>query len=199
MLALDRFVPDWERMTLHEIDPCHEGIRRRSGAYLHSALRVGASPSGPLSQDLEALTLPDASLDLLVLQDILVLVYRPDLALREAARVLRPGGAFVFTLPRDTALAETRQRVRRGPDGRPEYLAEPVRFGAPDDDKYLLKWDFGLDFEALAGRLSGCPVSSVLVRDRNLGLDGEFLEVFIMRKPDMSQAAFPNIEAPART
>jgi O-methyltransferase len=187
LLALDRFVPGWERLVLHEVDACHESIRQRSSAYAHSVLRVGGSPSGPLAQDLEALTLADASVDLVVLQDVLALVCRPDAALREIVRVLRPGGTFVFTLARDLGLPTSRRRVRRGPDGVLEYLVAPVRYGAPDNDKYLLKWDFGLDFEALAGAWSGCPVSGVLVRDPQFGLDGEYLEVFILRKPDPSR------------
>jgi|GEM_PF-726015 len=187
LLALDRFVPGWERLALHEVEACHESIRRRSLAYTHSVLRVGDSPSGPLAQDLEALTLADASVDLVVLQDVLALVYRPDAALCEIVRVLRPGGVLAFTLARDLGLPTSRRRVRRGPDGVLEYLVAPVRYGAPDNDKYLLKWDFGLDFEALAGAWSGCPVSSVLVRDPHFGLDGEYLEVFILRKPDPSR------------
>ena len=50
-------------------------------------------------QDLECLTFEDESFDLFITQDVLEHVLRPDLAVNEIARVLRRGGAHVFTVP----------------------------------------------------------------------------------------------------
>ena len=51
------------------------------------------------NEDLEALTFPDASFDLTVTLDVMEHVNQPDVVLREVARTLRPGGAYLFTVP----------------------------------------------------------------------------------------------------
>lgn len=56
-------------------------------------------PGGGTCQDLEQLTFPDASFDVVVTEDVLEHVRRPDSAFAEIHRVLRPGGVHVFTVP----------------------------------------------------------------------------------------------------
>lgn len=180
--VLDTRFSAWPDKTLHEMEPMQDFLARRCASYSRSTLRVGAFDQG--GEDLQSLSFADSCFDLFVTQDILCLVFSPEEALREVVRVLRPGGAFVFSLARNAKLAQSRGRVRRLPGGELEHLLEPLRFGAPEDDKFLVKWDFGADFEELAGRWSGCPVSTFLVRDRALGLDGAYLEVFVLRKPE---------------
>jgi hypothetical protein len=52
------------------------------------------------------------------------------------------------------------------------------------DGRSLVTWDYGDDFEDLLTKWSGYPVKTYVTRDRNLGLDGEYLEVFVCRKPE---------------
>jgi hypothetical protein len=47
----------------------------------------------------------------------------------------------------------------------------------------LVTWDYGQDAEALFTSWSNLITASYVVRDRRLGLDGLFLEVFVTRKP----------------
>jgi len=63
------------------------------------------------NQNLERLTFPDASFDVVVTSDVMEHVRLDDLAHREIRRVLKPGGFYVFTVPhfRDR---ETLVRVR---------------------------------------------------------------------------------------
>lgn len=75
--------------------------------------------------DLERLSFGDASFDLLITQDVFEHV--PDLqrALAESARVLRPGGRLVFTVPCFPDLDTTEVLARIGPDGSVDQLVEP--------------------------------------------------------------------------
>ena len=61
-------------------------------------------------QDIQALSYPDASFDLVLTSD--TLEHIPDFrrALTETRRVLRPGGRHVFTVPLDPRLERTRSR-----------------------------------------------------------------------------------------
>jgi len=79
------------------------------------------------NQNLEKLTYPDASFDVVVTSDVLEHVRRDDLALQEIRRVLKNGGVFLFTVPhfRDRPTVE-RVRVTDPLDpSRDEFLLEP--------------------------------------------------------------------------
>jgi SAM-dependent methyltransferase len=58
--------------------------------------------------DLERLPFPDASFDLVLTSDVMEHVRNDVAAHREIARVLRPGGHYIFTVPYDEAAARTR-------------------------------------------------------------------------------------------
>ncbi len=61
-------------------------------------------------EDIQALSWPAGSFDLVLTSETLEHVPDPHQALRETLRVLRPGGRHVFTVPVDIALAATRSR-----------------------------------------------------------------------------------------
>jgi 2-polyprenyl-3-methyl-5-hydroxy-6-metoxy-1,4-benzoquinol methylase len=89
------------------------------------------------NQNLEALTFADASMDIVITSDVMEHVRVDDAAHREIARVLAPGGAYVFTVPHIMALAETRQLVRiHDPRdaSKDEFLCEPEYHGDANSD-----------------------------------------------------------------
>jgi SAM-dependent methyltransferase len=134
---------------------------------------------------LERLTFPDAAFDLFVTQDVLEHVFRPDRVVREVMRVLKPGGAHVFTTPKHRALRKTSCRARMD-GGQIQYLLQPEYHGNPiGDGRSLVTWDYGDDFELCLWEWSRFPTVTYVVRDRHFGLDGEYLEVFVMRKIEM--------------
>ena len=104
------------------------------------------------------------------------------MAVREIMRVLKPGGAHVFTTPKHKALTATRQRAAL--EGiRVRHLLDPEYHGNPiADGRALVTWDYGDDFEAVLWRWCGYPTVTYVTRDRALGLDGEYLDVFVTRK-----------------
>lgn len=85
-------------------------------------------------EDLCALSFADASLDLVVCNEVLEHVYNLDAALRQCLRVLAPGGAFVGTLP--FAYGQQQSVIKahhRGPGLPPHVEGEPEIHGNPID------------------------------------------------------------------
>jgi SAM-dependent methyltransferase len=103
------------------------------------------SPDVP-SEDLMGLSYGDASFDLVVTSDTLEHVPEIDAALRETLRVLKPGGAHVFSVP-VVWDRPTRRRAEMN-DGVLTHLLPPSYHGMPSEGKtdYLVFYEFGSDF-----------------------------------------------------
>ena len=70
--------------------------------HAHLKVAIAKAASGPLVRHVaaavaEALPMPDCSVDVVVMSEVIEHLVRPELAVREVARVLRPGGTFVMT------------------------------------------------------------------------------------------------------
>ncbi len=95
------------------------------------------------NEDVTALRLADASMDAVVSMDVLEHV--PDFrqALREFARVIRPGGVLVLTVPLHDWQRDDKQIARVMPDGRIEHAGEPEYHGDPLGGGVLCFHHFG--------------------------------------------------------
>lgn len=103
---------------------------------------------GVRSEDLQKLTYKTNSFDVVLTSDTLEHVPDVDAALREIYRVLKPGGAHIFTVPLRLDVAETRQRVRfNEKTGEMRQLLAPSYHGSGEPD-YLVQNEFGFDFIA---------------------------------------------------
>lgn len=97
---------------------------------------------GAVCEDITALTFPKESFDLIVSSEVLEHVPRLDKALTESARVLKPGGAHLFTVPP----RPTTKRRAEIIDGKvvhlepPEFHLDPLSPGG-----ILAFWDIGPD------------------------------------------------------
>ena len=185
-LALDTYFPSWEQARIHESSPCNDFIRRYcehySFSYFFEEVPLGTEHKGARCEDLERLTFPDETFDLFITQDVLEHVFQPDRAIREIMRVIKPGGAHVFTAPKHRGLGRTCQRARVD-RGTIVHLLEAQYHGSPvGDGRALVTWDYGDDFELCLWQWCRFPTVTYVVRDRGLGLDGEYLEVFVTRK-----------------
>lgn len=111
--------------------PLVEWLRRRSATLTLSEYFDDVAPGialrGLRCEDVQALSFPDASFDLITHTEVLEHVPDDAAGLRELFRVLRPGGAMFFTVPLHAAPATVERAVRR--DGRLVHLLPPTYHG----------------------------------------------------------------------
>jgi SAM-dependent methyltransferase len=185
--VLNTVEPRWRDLSIHESSPSIDFFAREcsryTASYYFEEVPLGSTENGLRCENLEQMTFPEASFDIFLTQDVLEHVFRPDLAVREIARVLKPGGVHVFTVPKHKGLLKSVPRARWKAHREIEHLMPPEYHGNPiGDGRSLVTWDYGADFDDLLAEWSGYLISNYLIRDRRLGIDGEFLDVFVMRK-----------------
>lgn len=189
MMVLEQQFPNFRMLAIHESSPCgpaSDRLARECPGYIPSQYFPAASPGGEQdgfrNENLEKITFPDNSFDLTITQDVMEHVLNPDRAFAEIARTLKPGGAHLFTLPL-YARAETKVRAVETAQG-VEYLADKEFHGNPVDAAgSLVVSEWGLDLADFIYRSSGMSTVTYRSVDRKQGIDGEFLEVFVSRKP----------------
>jgi SAM-dependent methyltransferase len=183
--ALNFFFPDWKELTIHESSPggvlsdyLERNAKGYSSSHYYQDIPRGQYSGKFRSEDLSQLTFPDNSFDLFITSDVFEHVMEPARAFREIARVLKPGGAHLFTMPWYPQLKQSVQRAKMEGDSF-VYLQEPVYHGNPiDETGSLVTYDWGLDFPELIHKESGLYTTIYIQRDRKYGIDGAFLEVF---------------------
>lgn len=157
---------DLRTLDVLELDPSSplRLLLGRARRYTRSFFRPDVAPGsmradGVVCQDITRLTFPDESLDLIVSSDVLEHVPDAMAAFRESARVLRPGGAHVFTVP---PRAQTRRRAALE-QGRVVHLVNPPEYHLDplDPAGVLAYWDYGPDL-AEAMRVPGLEILPVL-------------------------------------
>jgi SAM-dependent methyltransferase len=141
--------PNIEKLDILELDyrsPL-QPLLAKARNYTRSFYRGNVEPGtvredGAVCQDITRLTFADSALDLIVSSDVLEHVPDAAAAFRESARVLRPGGAHVFTVP---PRPSTRKRASLE-RGQPVHLVEPEYHYDPLDPAGILTyWDYGPD------------------------------------------------------
>jgi SAM-dependent methyltransferase len=186
-LTLDRYFPEWEHKKIHESSPSNNFISRYSGvnyscSQFFDFIQIGQYYQDTRSENLEKLTFADETFDIFITQDVFEHIFNPDLASKEIMRVLRSGGAHVFTAPKHKSLKVSCPRATLV-DGTVKHLKDEQYHGNPiGDGRSLVTWDYGDDFEFLLHKWCGFPTVTYVVRDEKLGIDGEYLEVFVTRK-----------------
>lgn len=114
-------------------------------SFYWSDLASGEMRDGVMNQDLMALSLADASVDLVITSDIFEHIRHPSRAFSEIRRALKPGGAHVFTIPMTVPHpARTVPRVDvSGPSD--VHLLPEVYHGDGVGGRSLVYNDYGLD------------------------------------------------------
>lgn len=138
-------------------------------------------------EDLLALTYPDASFDVVLHSDTLEHTPNVDRALAEIQRVLKPGGASIFTVPivRDGRKTVVRAELRAGST---HHILKPSYHGGSHQTtkQYLVYYEFGADFTA---RLSGAGFDVTLHEHPS----NPAVVTFVARKP------VPTAHTPSRS
>lgn len=188
-LILDQHFPQWPSSLIHESSPSNAFLSKWAANYSFSQyfpdVESGDTHDGVRCENIEALSFPDACFDLFITQDVMEHVFHPEVAFAEVMRVIKPGGAHVFTAPKHKGINKSYRRAELHGDTVVHLLPETYHGNPVGDGKALVTYDYGDDFEALASRWGGYPVTTYITRDRGLGLDGEYLELFVMRKIDV--------------
>lgn len=203
--ALNVFCPGWKSLELHESSPSgplsaylKANAENYTASYYYADVPRGEYKDGTRSEDLSRLTFENDSFDLFITSDVFEHVIEPEAAFSEIARVLRPGGMHVFTMPFYPHLEKSVQRAKLVGD-EIVMLEEPVYHGNPlSADGSLVTYDWGRDFPLVVYEASSLATAVLLVKDRKLGLDGEFLEVFISTKAGSTPAKRLTRVAPNR-
>jgi SAM-dependent methyltransferase len=187
--VLDEHFPSWRELHIHESSPggpSSDKIRRECpnlvASQFFSDLPGGESRDGQRCENLESLTFPDNSFDLVITQDVFEHVLRPERAFAEIARTLKPDGAHVFTVPYYRG-KKTVIRARATDSGGIEHLADPDYHSNPiDPEGSLVVTEWGDEICDFIFRASGMKTSIFSFFDPRLALEGEFLDVFVSRK-----------------
>jgi SAM-dependent methyltransferase len=95
--------------------------------------------SGVENQNLEQLTYPDETFDILITSDVMEHVRLDDRAHSEIARVLKPGGVYLFTVPHFRDRVDTFVRVE---------VSDPED---PSRDRFLTEPEYHADANSLDG------------------------------------------------
>lgn len=96
--------------------------------------------TGFRNESITKLTFGDASLDFILSFDVFEHVPHYLAAFEECRRVLRPGGALLFTVPFDKGAQENHVRARVNDDGEIEHLSEPEYHGDPVNQQGCLSF-----------------------------------------------------------
>lgn len=166
--------------------PLHDQLasmpRYRCSEYYGPSHQSGDLVNGVLHEDLQRLSFPDATFDVVLSSDVFEHVPDPYLAHREVLKVLKAGGRHVFTVPffPDGHLDQVRARI--GSDGL-EHLHPPLYHHDPVTGKadVLVFTIFGLE---MLVRLRSIGFSTELYQLSApwLGILGENAIVFDARK-----------------
>ena len=152
--ALNTFFPDWRDKTIHESSPTPLRIKTMQSLFAHSGdysysyfyedVPLGSNRGEARCENLESLTFEDGSIDYFITTDVFEHINRPFSAFAEINRVLKKGGAHVFTVPYLRAV-KTRFRVQER-NGRLIYVDKPIYHGNPiSDEGSLATVDWGYD------------------------------------------------------
>lgn len=197
MHVIEKCLPGWRDLIIHESSPGKRGASRRlsqeCSRYMPSQYFPDRPPGSSVGkfrcENLEALTFSDASIDLHVTQDVLEHVFQPDRVFREIARTLKPGGAHIFTVPLVNKDKPSQHRARLDDDGRIVHLEPPIYHGNPVSAQgSLVTVDWGFDICRHIFESCGLITHIVRLDDLSLGIRAEYIEVLVTLKPDESGA-----------
>lgn len=137
----------WEMALRGPFTRIFRGLASYTQSYYWSDEKPGHVRNGVVCQDVTKLTFPDNSIDLVVSSDVMEHVSDPWQGFGEIARVLRPGGMHVFTIPVRAPLrsfSQMRAKVDQTTGG-VEHLLPEVYHVSGEQGKTLVFTDFGAD------------------------------------------------------
>jgi SAM-dependent methyltransferase len=188
--VLSECFPSYRSLAIHESSPCGRGasvkLQRECPQYTSSQFYPDLQPgtlhpkTGFRCENLEQLTFPDNSLDLFVTQDVMEHIFHPGKAFHEIARVLRPGGAHVFTAPLINKARKTERWASLGANGEILFHHPAEYHGNPVDAKgALVTMHWGYDIAAFILEAARTPTVIFQIDDIDKGIRAEYIDVLV--------------------
>ena len=193
MHVIKLYFPGYRSLIVHESSPGGRGasvkLRNECAGYttshFYKDLKLGEyqAQHGHRCEDLENLTFDDESFDLFITQDVMEHIFDPARAFNEIARVLKPGGAHIFTVPIINKERETECWASRDESGQIIYHKEPEYHGNPiDESGSLVTMHWGYDIASFIMKAADTPSTIVMIDDLSQGIRAEYIEVIVSRK-----------------
>lgn len=181
--------PNYERLIIHESSPVGPTFKKfsRFCRYYSSSQYFPGIPSGKYingirCENIETMSFPDECIDLFITQDVFEHVANPNRAFKEIQRVLKPGGAHIFSIPlykRKTTIIRAKEE-----SGTLKYLSPPIYHLNPiDRNGSLVIREWGYDISNYIYDCSGMHTCIYLPKNKYMGLDAEFLDILVSKKP----------------
>ena len=189
--TVDKFFSNWRKATIHESSPIERGISQKLKKYCQNytasqyfpGVESGAEHQGWRCENLEALSFADNSIDLHLSQDVMEHIFAPNLAFKEIARTLRPGGMHIFTVPLVNKSKPTEICAEMSEDGTIRHLLEPEYHGSPVSEGVLVTRRWGYDICDYIFKHAGLFTQLVYIDALELGIRAEYIEVLVTMKP----------------
>ena len=193
MSCIETWFPNWRELQIHESSPGGRGVSLKLLAqctsYSSSHYFPDVPPGkhhptrGDRCENLESMTFEDNSFDLIITQDVMEHVFHPAKAFQEIARVLKPGGAHIFTVPIVNKAAPSEARATLQSNGEIHHIKSAEYHGNPvDPEGSLVTMDWGYDITKYI--LRSANMASVLVQIDNIekGIRAEYIDVVVSFK-----------------
>ena len=139
-------------------------------------------PDGSINVDLMSMPFETGSLDIVMTSDVMEHVEDDERAHREIHRCLRVGGAYIFTVPYDPCLMETRRLTQPTGEGKPSFILRRQAHGDPLSKSGVLAHRiYGQKFQDEL-RALGFSVTFLCIDKFSAGIYGG--DLFLARKLD---------------
>lgn len=194
MQTINKYYPNWENLKIHESSPGNRGhsviLKKKSKNYsvsqFFSENDLGKNMEGFRNENLENLTFDDNSFDLFITSDVMEHIYNPEKAFKEIYRILKPGGAHIFSVPLINKHKKTERWANKGANGEPEFLFTPEWHGNPIDKQgspVTMHWGFDIvDFINSATNSNTSFIE--YIDDLHYGIRAEYIEIVLTKKDE---------------
>lgn len=186
--VLKKLFPNYRYLKIHESSPLDTMSKRMFGdcsfytaSHYFPDIPLGEKKDGYRCEDLERLTFKDNTFDLFITMDVMEHVLDPDIAFKNIQRVLKPGGAHIFTLPIYDR-PETVVRAYRDKTGEIHHLLPDEYHGNPIADGSLVIREWGKDVSEYIYEATGMPTKIYNCQNERMGILGEMTEVLVSQK-----------------
>jgi SAM-dependent methyltransferase len=198
MHVLTEYRPNWRSLSIHESSPGWDAVSQRlakecslyTASQYDISVKLGTVVDAPgmpckayRNENLERQTFQDGLFDVVVAQDVFEHIFFPDLAIKDIARTLKPGGIVLMTVPIVNRHHRPSQRRAALSSGEIIHRLEPQYHGNPiSKDGSLVTIDWGYDIAGYLQHHSGMSVLILQIDNIDLGIRADFNEILLCVK-----------------